>query len=67
MSTHKMFLCKIRKFINIFLLKNVLYLALCAQFKIKKVLIFFLFLHENVCCGYSSEASHQGAFNVMGV
>ena len=24
----------------------------------KKVLIFFLFLHNNICCGYSLEAPH---------
>ena len=28
-----------------------------------KVLIFFLFLHENICCGYSLEASHWGTSN----
>ena len=26
-------------------------------------LIFFLFLHENICCGYSLEVPHQGASN----
>ena len=26
-----------------------------------KVLIFFLFLHENICCGYSLEAPCRGA------
>ena len=26
-------------------------------------LIFFLFLNENVCCGYSLEAPHRGASN----
>ena len=25
--------------------------------------IFFLFLHKNICCGYSLEAPHQGASN----
>ena len=25
--------------------------------------IFFLFLHKNVCCGYSLEAPHQGTSN----
>ena len=29
----------------------------------RKVLIFFLFLHENICCGYSLEAPHWGASN----
>ena len=29
----------------------------------KKLLIFFLFLHENICCGYSLEASWRGASN----
>ena len=28
-----------------------------------KVLIFFLLLHENICCGYSLEAPHRGASN----
>ena len=28
-----------------------------------KVLIFFLFLHENIYCGYSLEAPYQGASN----
>ena len=28
-----------------------------------KVLIFFLFLFENICCGYSLEAPPQGPFN----
>ena len=28
-----------------------------------KVLIFFLFLHENICCGYSLEAPRGGASN----
>ena len=27
----------------------------------RKVLVFFLFLHENIHCGYSSEATRQGA------
>ena len=27
------------------------------------MLISFLFLHENICCGYSLEAPRQGAFN----
>ena len=26
-------------------------------------IIFFLFLHENICCGYSLEAPRQGASN----
>ena len=26
-------------------------------------LIFFLFLHENICCGYSLEAPRRGASN----
>ena len=30
---------------------------------IRKMLISFLFLHENICCGYSLEASQQGASN----
>ena len=25
--------------------------------------IFFLFLHENICCGYALEAPHRGASN----
>ena len=29
----------------------------------KKMLIFFLFLNKNICCGYSLEAPRQGAFN----
>ena len=29
----------------------------------QNVLIFFLFLHENICCGYSLEAPHRGASN----
>ena len=28
-----------------------------------KVLTFFLFLHENICCGYSLEAPHRGISN----
>ena len=28
-----------------------------------KILIFFLFLHENICCGYSLEAPRWGASN----
>ena len=28
-----------------------------------KVLIFFLFLRKNICCGYSLEATHRGASN----
>ena len=28
-----------------------------------KNLIFFLFLHENTCCGYSFEVPHQGTSN----
>ena len=24
----------------------------------RKILIFFLFLHKNICCGYSLEAPH---------
>ena len=29
----------------------------------RKVLIFFLFVHENICCGYSLEAPRQGVSN----
>ena len=29
----------------------------------QKVLVFFLFLHKNICCGYSLEAPFQGASN----
>ena len=29
----------------------------------QKVSIFFLFLDENICCGYSLEAPHRGASN----
>ena len=29
-----------------------------ALFFIRKMLISFLFLHENICCGYSLEAPH---------
>ena len=29
----------------------------------QKLLIFFLCLHENICCGYSLEAPHRGASN----
>ena len=25
--------------------------------------VFFLFLHENICCGYSLEVPHQGTSN----
>ena len=28
-----------------------------------KVLIFFLFVHENICCGYSLEVPHRGTSN----
>ena len=29
----------------------------------KKVLIVFLFLHENICCGYSLEVPQRGTSN----
>ena len=29
----------------------------------QKVLIFFLFFHKNICCGYSLEVPHWGASN----
>ena len=29
----------------------------------QKLLIFYLFLYENICCGYSSEAPHRGTSN----
>ena len=29
----------------------------------QKVMIFFLFLHKNICCGYSLEAHWRGASN----
>ena len=32
-------------------------------FFIKRELIFFLFLDENICCGYSLEAPRRGASN----
>ena len=32
-------------------------------FFIRKMLTSFLFLHENICCGYSLEAPQQGASN----
>ena len=34
-----------------------------ALFSTKKVSIFFLFLDENICCGYSLETPCQGASN----
>ena len=34
-----------------------------ARFSSEKMLISFLFLHENICCGYSLEAPRQGASN----
>ena len=34
-----------------------------APFFSQKVLIFFLFLHENIRCGYSLEVSHRGTSN----
>ena len=34
-----------------------------ALFFIQKMLISFLFLHENICCGYSLEAPRWGASN----
>ena len=34
-----------------------------ALFFNQKLLIFFLFLHENICCGYSLEAPRQGTSN----
>ena len=41
-----------------------LYIALVkALFFNPKVLIFFLFLHENICCGYSLETPRWGASN----
>ena len=35
----------------------------CHFFSAKKVLIFFLFLNENIHCGYSLEAPHWGTSN----
>ena len=34
----------------------------CRQYNIRK-LFFFLFFHENICCGYSLEAPQWGASN----
>ena len=34
-----------------------------AFFFYQKALIFFLFLHENLCCGYSLEVPHWGTSN----
>ena len=34
-----------------------------ALFSSEKMLISFLFLHENICCGYSLEAPRRGASN----
>ena len=34
-----------------------------AFFQPKQVLIFFLFLHENICCGYSLEVPQWGTSN----
>ena len=28
-----------------------------------KILLFFSFLHKNICCGYSLEVPHRGASN----
>ena len=39
------------------------FLAPDKEFLQLKVLIFFLFLDENICCGYSLEAPHWGTFN----
>ena len=33
------------------------------QFQTKNVFIFFLFLNENICCGYSIEVPHRGTSN----
>ena len=32
-------------------------------FFIQKIVIFFLFLHENICCGYSLEVPRRGTSN----
>ena len=37
--------------------------SLIALHKRGILLIFFLFLHENLCCGYLLEAPHRGASN----
>ena len=34
-----------------------------ALFSSEKMLVSFLFLHENICCGYSLEAPRRGASN----
>ena len=34
-----------------------------ALFATKKCSYFFLFLYENICCGYSLELPHRGASN----
>ena len=52
-------------FIHVESLEIVKYIALdkmlfCFQFK---SLDFFLFLHDNICCGYSLEAPQRGASN----
>ena len=38
-------------------------IALKTPFFNQKVLIFFLFLHKNICCGYSSEVPWRGTSN----
>ena len=34
-----------------------------ALFSIRKMVISFLFLHENICCGYSLEVPQRGTSN----
>ena len=59
MSTHNIcFPGKIRKILSVYSHSS----RQCLSFN-RTVLIFFLFLHENICCGYSLEAPWQGASN----
>ena len=62
MSTNNMFSWKNKK--NIYLIPTLSRsMDLKVLFSIQKVLIFFLFLHENICCGYSLEVPQRGTYN----
>ena len=68
MSTHNMFSWSNKKniYLNTPLISGVRIVAkiiLKSKNSVQKLLIFFLFLNKNICCGYSLEAPWGGVSN----
>ena len=67
MTTHNICFCREirkKKHVDLLLLWSYVMTALDKTcFLTKKILVFFLFLQHNICCGYSLELPFQGNSN----